>query len=316
MRLWNILKRGGGKNPRKPVVLVTGCASGVGLCLAQRLHKISAYRVVVTCRESSLPRLRKLFKKDSQRFWVRPLDVAKGEERARLVSEINQNWGGVDILINNAGISYRAVVEHMTEMEELKQLRVNYLAPLALMRLVLPYMRGQGRGKIINVSSVSGMLAMPTMSSYSASKHALEGASEALWYEMKPLGIDVTLVQPGFIKSQSFEKVYYTEKSQEAEEGMGPYGDYYRFMSPFIGKMMNRSITTPEQVAQKVIRVIQTENPPLRVPATLDAIVFFYLRRWVPRRIFHPLLFRLLPGAKNWGKSYSKARRYRQKRGA
>src|SRR5262249_35124723 len=152
-----------------------------------------------------------------------------------------EKWGGVNILVNCAGISYRAVMEHMTEKDEYRQMNVNYFGPVALMRLVLPHMRSEGRGKIINVSSVSRLLSMPTMASDTASKYALEGASEALWYEVKPLGINVSLIQPGFVHSKSFMNVYYTEKSKEAEyKGADePYGDYYAHMTPFISKLMN-----------------------------------------------------------------------------
>jgi len=118
------------------VVLVTGCSSGVGL-------------------------------------WVRPLDVTNREQRVALIREIGETWTGVNVLINKAGISYRAVVEHMTEEEDEHQLATKYLGPMDLIRLVLPHMPSVGRGKIINVSSVSGMLAMPTMSAYSASKFTL-----------------------------------------------------------------------------------------------------------------------------------------------
>jgi short-subunit dehydrogenase len=104
--------------------------------------------------------------------------------------------------ISRPSASYRAVVEHMSEPEEQHQFDTNYFGAVGLIRLVLPYMREIGRGKIINVSSVSGMLAMPTMGSYSASKYALEGLSEALWYEVRPLGINVSLIQPGFVKSK------------------------------------------------------------------------------------------------------------------
>lgn len=292
----------------KPVILVTGCSSGIGLALARQLWLQSTYRVVVTARANSLKKIETEPFKNNERFLVRALDVNNGEERRALIAEIQRQWGGVDILINNAGLSFRAVVEHMNEAEELNQLRTNYLAPMALIRLVLPGMRAKGRGKIINVSSVSGMLAMPTMSSYSASKHALEGASEALWYEMKPLGINVTLVQPGFVNSNSFNNVYYADKFDEAAEASSPYLDYYQNMTPFIAKMMERSSTTPEKVAKTIMKVIQTESPPLRVPASLDAVVFYYLRRIVPRRLFHPLLYWLLPNSRSWGQKYTKAR--------
>ncbi|MCB0412878.1 MAG: SDR family oxidoreductase [Bdellovibrionales bacterium] len=292
----------------KPVLLVTGCSSGIGLALAKLLWK-TQYRVVITARESSLTKIKLKPREDK---WIRPLDVNLSEDRKKLVNEIQKKWGGVDILVNNAGISYRAVVEHMNEVEELSQLRTNYLSPMAMIRLVLPGFRERGRGKIINVSSVSGMLAMPTMSSYSASKHALEGASEALWYEMKPLGINVSLIQPGFIRSDSFKNVYYSKQSAEAEGAKEPYSEYYDNMSPFIESFMSRSPITAEKVAKTILKVIRTENPPLRVPVGLEAYVFYYLRRLMPRRLFHPLLFSLLPGARHWGEGYSKARRLKK----
>src|SRR5690606_41364629 len=94
-----------------------------------------------------------------------------------------------------------------------------------------------------------------------ASKHALEGASEALWYEMKPLGISVSMIQPGFINSNSFKKVYYTEHSHPDRCEFGDYSDYYAHMSPFIARLMRWSPTTSDQVARLILKVIRTENP-------------------------------------------------------
>lgn len=120
---------------------------------------------------------------------------------------------------------------------------------------------------------------MPTMGSYSASKYALEGLSESLWYEAKPLGINVSLIQPGFVRSDSFRHVYYSKMSTAAEGTDSPYGDYYANMSPFIARLMRMSLTNPSAIAKTVLKVIRTENPPLWIPATLDAILFYYLRR-------------------------------------
>src|SRR5665213_3868348 len=98
----------------KPVILVTGCSSGIGAATAKLLFSQSEYRVVVTARQSSMERLRNRYK-ENERFWVRALDVTSAKDRQALVDEIVKTWGGVDILVNNAGISYRAVVEHMSE---------------------------------------------------------------------------------------------------------------------------------------------------------------------------------------------------------
>ncbi len=292
-----------------PVILVTGCSSGIGLAMARMLWSLPQYRVIVTARAKSLKNLSGETFKNSDRFWIRPLDITSEQERNILFQEIESQWQGVDILVNNAGISFRSVIEHMDRESELLQIDTNYLGPLALIRLALPYMRKQGRGKIINVSSVSGMLAMPTMGSYSASKFALEGASESLWYEMKPLGINVTLVQPGFVHSNSFQNIYRPPKAMSCSiDDHGPYCDYYSSMDPFIEKMMHLSMTTPEKIAKVVLRVIRRENPPLRMPATLDAWVFQILRRITPRAIFHKILYSFLPGHSQWAKDYTKAR--------
>lgn len=287
--------------------MITGCGSGLGLALVEALYPLLEYRLVITARSRSVQKLKERFP-ENDRVLIRELNVALEKQRKNLIEDIENLWGGVDILINNAGISYRAVVEHMTDEDEFLQMQTNYLGPLGLTRLVLPKMREKGRGKIINVSSVSGMLAMPTMGAYSASKYALEGASEALWYEMKPLGINVVLIQPGFINSNSFKHVYYTPLSHPKKIFDGPYSDYYHHMTPFVEKMMRLSVTTPEKIAQCILRVIKKENPPLWVAATPDALIFHLIRRALPRRWVLPVLFSFLPHAKTWGKAYTRKR--------
>lgn len=284
----------------QPIILVTGASSGVGRALAELFYKLPQYRTVVTARRFSLAVLRKNFE-ENDHFKIVELDVIDPKSRAKCIGTIRDTWGDIDIMINNAGISYRSVVEHMTEEDEHLQMGTNYFGPMALIRDVIASMREKGRGKIINVSSVSGMLAMPTMASYSASKHALEGASEALWYEMKPFGINVSLIQPGFIHSHSFQNVYFSDKSDpENRTQDATYSDYYQYMGPFIEKLMKLSWTTPEAVAKKILWVVQTENPPLWVPATPDAILFYFLRRVIPRRWLMPILFFFLPMSKHW----------------
>lgn len=124
----------------KPVILVTGCSSGIGLALAQLLHPNTNYRVVATARSESLPQLRKKLL-ENDRFIIRNLDITSETECRNLIKEISTLWSGVNILVNNAGISYRAVVEHMTSSEEQKQFATNYFGPVNLIREVMPHMR-------------------------------------------------------------------------------------------------------------------------------------------------------------------------------
>ena len=285
---------------KQKIVLITGCASGLGFALAKRISKNKNYKLVVTARKHHIDELKKEFV-ESEDLIVRDLDVTSEANILSLVNEVANIWGRVDVLVNNAGICFRSVVEHMDRDSEMIQLQTNYLGPMTLIRSVLPIMREQMYGQIINISSVSGMVSMPTMASYSASKHALEGASEALWYEAKPYGIRVTLVEPGFINSDSFNHTLYSKKAKLSNKLHGPHSEYYASMAPFIARLMKWAFATPDSIAKRVERVIESENPPLRVRATLDAKVFSLLRKLLPESIFHKVMFILLPGSRLWG---------------
>lgn len=284
-------------------VLITGASSGLGLALAKLLMNYNEYILILTARKTSLPlfELESIF--ENKNIFIRPLDVTNREERKEVVQEFVKRFGCVDILINNAGFTYRAVMEHVTENERLRQMEINFRAPMELTREVLPAMRAKRNGLIINISSVGGMMAMPTMAVYSASKFALEGASEALWYEVKPWNIKVVLVEPGFIKSKSFHRVKMTPLSTlEIQNPEAPYHEHYKYMTKFIEKMMEMSPSTPEKIAKRILKVMKSKNPPLRVSGTIDASLFALLRRILPRRFYHWLLYKNLPGIKHWGK--------------
>lgn len=284
-------------------VLITGASTGIGLAIARALTQ-TKHHVFLTARQSSLPRFGSHGIRESSQIRIRPLDVTEPQQRQAIVAEAERDLGGVDVLINNAGISYRAVVEHVQEQERIEQMEVNFRSPMELIRLVLPGMRAKQAGRIITVSSVGGMMAMPTMAAYSASKFALEGAHEALWYEVRPWGIRVSLVQPGFVDSDGFQKVRYTPESGRSENEIEePYHEHYVNMAPFIEKLMKLSPATPESVARVVLKTMHRRRPPLRVPATLDASGFSLLRRILPRSTYHWLLYKMLPRVDTWGPS-------------
>lgn len=287
---------------RSRVVLVTGASTGIGLALARRLLARADLRVVLTARASSLPRFAAEGIVESDRCRLRALDVTSSDDRQRVVEEAEADWGGIDVLVNNAGVAFRSVGEQIEADELRRQLDVNFLGPMELARLCLPSMRRKRAGRIVNVSSVSGMMAMPTMGAYSASKFALEGASESLWYEMRPWGVHVTLVQPGFIHSDSFENVVVSRAARSAMDNPAdPYHAVYSSMAPFVATLMGRTLATPDSVARRVIAVIDHPRPKLRVSATLDARFFYLLRRWLPRFVYHHLLFLALPSVRRWG---------------
>jgi short chain dehydrogenase len=163
-------------------------------------------------------------------------------------------------------------------------------------------MRHKREGRIINVSSVGGMMAMPTMAIYSASKFALEGATESLYYEVKPWNIKVTLVEPGFINSNSFENVRLTAASKRSVgDSDEAYHKHYEHMSTFIARIMRLAFATPDSIARRIVDIMHQRRPPLRSLVTLDAWIFSHLRRFLPRTVYHWLLYQSLPGVREWG---------------
>jgi len=284
-------------------IFVTGASVGIGLELAKLLRD-GPHRLALSARASSLPRFAEEGLVTGERLLILPLDVTVDEQRRAAIRAVEERWGGVDVLVNNAGISYRAVAEHVTAAERLAQLDANFMGPMELIRLVLPHMRLQRYGRIINVSSVGGMTAMPTMSIYSASKFALEGASESLWYEMRPFGVRVSLVRPGFINSDGFRKVRFTDQGQRAlDDPNDPYHAHYANMDELIAGLMTLTFYTPRDVAETILDVIEQKNPPLWVAGTLDARLFDFLRRIIPSGLYHRLLYAGLPRIWRWGQS-------------
>lgn len=296
--MWNSL--GGKHNTKKnPVVVITGCSSGIGMAVAKEFISHPDFRVVLTTRPKSLGRLETQFK-ENEKVWILPLDVADEQSRVEFVNKVIDRWEGADIIINNAGICYRSVIEEMLDSDEHLQMETNYHGPISLIRHFLPHMRRQEWGRIINISSVSAKLAMPTMGSYSASKFALEGAMEALWYELKPFGIHVTQVEPGFVKSNSFERVKYSVRSALSMQLNKPYSFLYRSMKPFVEKMMKRGLASPENIAKKVYRLTLDAHPKAWIAATFDAVIFGVIKQILPKNLLLPFFYFFLPNSAKW----------------
>lgn len=285
----------------KSVVLITGASTGIGLALCKLLHRHHQYRIVATARTSSLQRFAAAGLHDDKHLMLYALDVTNPEQQAACIQATEERFGSVDILINNAGVCHRAVFEHLDDhyLEEL--MRVNFWAPLQLTRLVIPAMRHKRNGSIINVSSVGGMMAMPTMGAYSASKFALEGASEALWYEMRPWNVKVSLIEPGFIHSKAFQNTSFSDQAIDAQlDPYNPYFKYYYYLNKLIAKGMRLAPATPETVAQRIYQVMNTTDPHFRIPATIDAWIFRLLRQILPRGLYHRMLYANIPHVKEF----------------
>lgn len=289
----------------KPVVIVTGCGSGIGFELAQLLKSKNQHNVIATCRAHRIDQLKQEMT-ETPHFKIRVLDITDEKNIYQLVHDICAEWGRVDVVVNNAAVCYRGVVEHMDSESEMRQLKTNYLGPMALIRAVLPIMREQRSGQIINISSVSGILAMPTMGSYSASKHALEGATESLWYETQPFGINVNLIELGFIKSDAFRNVILSNKAQMSSLIDGPHSEYYSSMTPFIERLMSLSLTSSRSAASRILKIIEKNSNRLRFAGTPDVLIFSLLKRILPSSWQNRLFYSLLPQSIKWGGHWKK----------
>ncbi len=177
-----------------PVWFITGCSTGFGHELA-KLVLARGWRAVVTARDAG--RVAELVGGGDGRGLALPLDVTDQDQIAHAARTAHERFGRIDVLVNNAGYGYQASVEEGVEAEIRAQFDANVFGLFALTRAVLPVMRGQASGHIINVTSVAGLIGFPGSGYYSASKHAVEGWSDALAAETAPLGIKVTCVEPG-----------------------------------------------------------------------------------------------------------------------
>ena len=177
-----------------PVWLITGCSAGLGRALAE-LIVARGWRAVVTARDAA--QVRAIAEGAGNRALALDLDVTRPDQIAAVVATAREKFGRVDVLVNNAGYGYQSTVEEGQEDEIRAQFDTNVFGLFAVTRAVLPIMRAQRSGHIINVTSVAGLIGFPGSGYYAASKHAIEGWSDALRAEVQPLGIGVTCVEPG-----------------------------------------------------------------------------------------------------------------------
>jgi NAD(P)-dependent dehydrogenase (short-subunit alcohol dehydrogenase family) len=207
---------------RERVWLITGASSGFGRAIAEAALE-SGERVVVTAR-----RPEQLAGLNGERVLVQPLDVTDPDQREATVAAAVDRFGRIDVLVNNAGRTQVGAVEETTD-EELRDLfELHFFAPAALTRAVLPIMREQRDGAIVQMSSVGGQVTAPGFSAYCATKFALEGLTETLRDEVAPWGIRTLIVEPGAFRTGLFRPgvAYMSEAMEEYAETVGPTREY------------------------------------------------------------------------------------------
>lgn len=273
-------------------VLVTGCSSGIGRAAAGLLVR-SGWPVYASAR-----RLEAL--SDLEALGCRPLalDVTDDDSMRAAVEVIEREHGAVGVLVNNAGFSRSGAVETVPLADARLQFETNVFGPVRLAQLVLPAMRAQSWGKIVVIGSMGGRLTFPGGGWYHATKYALEALSDALRFEVAGFGVDVVLVEPGFIRS-GFSEVAAT--SMETPGGPtaagGPYGEFTAGLiastrSVYDRGSLARLAGTPDDVAAVVLEAITAARPKARYPVTASARLLLAARTLLPDRGWDAFLAR------------------------
>lgn len=273
------------------IAIVTGASSGFGLLTSVELAR-AGFRVVASMRD--LARREKLDQSASaagiaEKVNVRQLDVTKFDTIASFVDSIIRDYGRIDVLVNNAGFAVAGFAEDI-KLEELRlQFDTNFFGAVAMTKAVLPIMRQQRSGHIIQISSISGLQGAVTVSSYSASKHALEGWSESLRLELNPLGIKVVLIEPG-----AFATDIWTRGARMGEQATKPSSPNFQRSLKMRSAIEKIPKADPIAVARMIVKVTQDPNPKLRYLAGRDAKIQLAMKRLFPWKTWEKMIANFL----------------------
>lgn len=248
------------------VALITGASSGIGRIAADALRK-AGYRVYGTSR--------KVGTRNSDGVTMLTCDVTDDASVQNMVTEVLKQAGRIDLLVNNAGIGLLGGAEESSTAQAQALFDVNVFGVTRVTNAVLPTMRSQGRGRIINVSSVLGLIPSPYNALYASTKHALEGYSESLDHELRTFGIRVVLVEPGMTRT-SFE-----ENITRPDRPLSVYDTARSHMESLMRKGIQGG-DTPEVVADTIVKAATAIKPKLRYTAGKQAGQVRFLRRFMP----------------------------------
>src|SRR5215831_7189475 len=278
------------------IALITGCSNGFGLLTSVELAK-AEYQVVATMRD--LSRRAKLGEaaasaRVADKIDVRALDVTRFTEIPPLVDTVVRDYGRIDVLVNNAGFAMAGFAEDI-KLEELRfQFETNFFGAVAMTKGVLPAMRKQRSGHIIQISSIAGLQGSITVSSYSASKHALEGWGESLRLEVNGLGIKVVLVEPGAFDTGVW--AVGALMGEEAKKDTSPNFQRSLRMREVIQKIPKAD---PILIARMIVAIAQDSNPKLRYLVGRDAKIQLRLKRILPWKMYEKMIANFLKIDKN-----------------
>jgi NAD(P)-dependent dehydrogenase (short-subunit alcohol dehydrogenase family) len=266
-------------------VLITGCSSGIGWATAGRLAD-AGWKVYATASDVD-----KIAPLERSGCGVLPLDVTDEDSMISAVEEVERLEGAVGALVNNAGYSQSGAVEAVSMDKVRRQFETNVFGLVRMCQLVLPGMRRQGYGRIVNLSSMGGKLTFPGGGYYHATKHAVEALSNALRFEVEGFGVKVSVVEPGLIRTGfAHAAVGSIDSSQD-----GPYAGFDEAVARATAENYERGLISrlgggPEAVAETIERAISAQSPRSRYAVTSSARLFLGLRRLLPDRAWDAVL--------------------------
>jgi NAD(P)-dependent dehydrogenase (short-subunit alcohol dehydrogenase family) len=255
------------------VAIVTGASSGIGHATARRLHASGARLVLNARRKEPLERLA-----EETGGTPVPGDVTDPVVRERLLEACGDR---IDVLVNNAGYAQPGPVETVPEEEFRRQFDVNVFALGVLAGAVLPVMRRQRSGRIVNVSSVAGRFGYPLFGWYCSSKHAVEGLSDALRMEAAPWGVHVVLIEPGPVETEFFD-VSRERGAGQLSDQSNPYRAFFANVAE-LERDMRKQAVSADAVARKILRACTRRRPAARYPVGAVAHVGTAVLRFLPR---------------------------------
>ena len=256
------------------VVIITGVSSGLGLAFAQAVLE-AGFRVVGTVRKSEAVQEFEQLKPGAA--FARVLDVTEAPERlASVIEEIERNVGPVYALINNAGYGHEGTLEESSMDELRQQFEVNVFGAVAMMKAVLPAMRARREGRILNVTSMGGLMTMPGLSYYHGSKFALEGISSSLAKEVRPLGIYVTAIEPGMFRTD-----WAGRSMVRSERSISDYDATFNPIREARKARSGQQPGDPAKAGKAVAEFLMTAEPPLHLLLGSDA--FDYVQQELER---------------------------------
>ena len=259
----------------RQVIIVTGASSGIGEATARRLVRGGARVGLSARRADRLEALARELDSSGANVLAVAGDITNAADREKLVAATREKFGRIDGLVNNAGYGTRGPVEMVPVELIRKNFETNIFSLIALTQLVLPHLRERGDGCIVNIGSVAGKIARPLSSIYDSTKHALEAITDGLRGELKPFGVRVTLIRPGFILTEFVDAA--DAASTEIIENAGPYAPYLGSFRVGYDKL-RRIAGTPDDIARLVERALTADNPAARYSGPFHAKVFLFLK--------------------------------------